>query len=461
MSIPTVPPFTGPLPQRSGQTQQEFSDNVDQLFQDLPTVVTGWNASIDYIDDTTIPYIDGQVIAAAGSASASEASALVAQGYAGDAAQSAEIAADTANFLGEWAALVGELSPPASVRHNGKIWQLLVYLPDVTASEPGVSADWSLYRQVAVEDRTSNTLLTALDFGAFIRYTSGTFTQTFAPVNTLGVGWFIWLKNAGTGDITIDPDGSEEIDGLTSFVMYPNELRLIMVNAAGTGFDSFVYNGFEKTFDTSGTFTKPPGYKEFDGLAWSAGAGGSRDPSAAGGGAGGGCFPFSIVAATFGATESVTIGAGGTGRTTNGTSNAGGNTSIGSLIVIEGASSASGGAVQVGLTKLIQSAGNIGGFASASVSSTISSPTVYGGATAATNAASAGGSSLYGGAAGGSHDAVLRAAGTSLYGGNGGAAGDSTDGQDGVQPGGGGGATRTGTTSGAGGNGRVIIRGVI
>jgi hypothetical protein len=396
--------------------------------------------------------------ASAASAAASAASSVTSGEFAGDAETAATQAATAANFQGEWAGLTGELDLPASVRHNNVIWLLLTYLPDVTASEPGVTADWAAYKQVAVTNRTSNTILTANDFGAFIRYTSGTFTQTFAAVATLGVGWFVWLKNAGTGDITIDPNASELIDGLASFVMYPNELRLIMVNAAGTGFDSFVYNGFEKTFDTSGTFTKPPGYKAFDGLAWSAGGSGARNNSAAKGGHGGGCFPYSLPAAIFGAAETVTVGAGGAARTTDGDSNAGGNTTIGSLLTVLGAANNRAG----GMLVIDASAtGASEGFGAATQANGQGYPSVYGGATAPADSTAASGSSIYGGAAGGSHDGTLRAAGASLYGGSGGAAGDATDGTAGAQPAGGGGSTRSGTNSGAGGNGRVVIRGVI
>ena len=61
-------------------------------------------------------------------------------------ADRAESAADSAvasaNFKGAWSSLTGALNIPASVTHNGYIWILLNNLADVTASEPGVSADW-------------------------------------------------------------------------------------------------------------------------------------------------------------------------------------------------------------------------------------------------------------------------------------------------------------------------------
>jgi hypothetical protein len=311
-----------------------------------------------------------------------------------------------------------------------------------------------------VDERSSNIELDATDLVLIIKYTSGTFTQTFASVAALDTGWYVWLKNDGSGDVTLDPAGTETISGLTSFVMYPGEMRLIVLNEAGTGFDSFVLNSFEKTFDTSSTFTKPPGYKKtFDGMAWSAGASGARGTSVdMRGGNGGGCFPFSLPVASFGATEPITIGAGGAARTTDGACNVGGNTTIGSLLTVYGAPTTSGGSV--GITAALSGTGiGFEGF----LLGTNAGSTIYGGATPSQNADQIGGSSIYGGAAGGSiavGDNVY-AAGTSLYGGAGGAASLSGNGTAGVQPSGGGGATKTGTQSGAGGNGRVIIRGVL
>jgi len=47
------------------------------------------------------------------------------------------------NFKGSWSTLTGALNVPASVEHNGKVWQLLVNLPNVTLSEPASdNADW-------------------------------------------------------------------------------------------------------------------------------------------------------------------------------------------------------------------------------------------------------------------------------------------------------------------------------
>lgn len=58
-------------------------------------------------------------------------------------AQSMALLAEAfADFKGPWSSLTGALSTPALVSHSGTRWFLLNNLTDVTASEPGVSADW-------------------------------------------------------------------------------------------------------------------------------------------------------------------------------------------------------------------------------------------------------------------------------------------------------------------------------
>lgn len=153
--------------------------------------------------------------------------------------------------------------------------------------------------------RTSNTVLDGSDLGKLIDITSGTFTQTFTAAATLGGNWFAHIRNSGTGDITLDPNGSELIDGLTSYVMYPGETRLVTCD--GTGFYTIVLNSFYKVFTATGTFVKPPGYNRIQGLLWGGGGGGS----AGYGGNGGSCVPFDLPLSDFAASQTLTVGSGG------------------------------------------------------------------------------------------------------------------------------------------------------
>lgn len=375
-------------------------------------------------------------------------------------------------------AATGGLPPQAT--HAGKV-----------LGTDGTSAAWGS-APLERSARTANTALGSADGGQFIDITSGSFTQTFDAAASLGTRWWCWIRNAGTGDITLDPSGAETIDGLTSFVMYPGEARLVQCD--GSALRSIVVTPFARTFTTSGTFTTPPGYQRFEGLLWGGGGGGGKSndnvtPLGATGGGGGACVPFSLSAAAMGASQSVGIASGGAAQTGAGAGGVGGTSSLGSLVsAFGGGGGANGSAHSGGTGGGALSAGASGGGGSASggrphaVDFSAQSALAHGGgwcrATSDGGDADFGGSaaggngggpafasgkSIYGGAGGGSVGTSGAAApgGSSVFGGAGGAAGTSSSGVDGTAPGGGGGATRSGTTSGAGARGELRIWGVV
>lgn len=250
-------------------------------------------------------------------------------------------------------------------------------------------------------------------------------------------------------------------------------------------------------FTSSGTWNKPPGAKRVHVQAWAGGGSGGRSGSntGAGGGAGGGYREAWFDADDLGATEAVTVGAGGAGVSANLTlGNPGGNTTFGSLLTVYGGGGGgydgtNGGPGGGGAGAL--SAGADGGTAAASPgsggspniatadnglgggdggvggpSATAGYSSVYGGGgggggAGASNPGKDGGDSIYGGAGGGgsSGTGTVGNGGTSTFGGNGGAAAkDGASGTAGSQPGGGGGGIEGGGgTSGPGGDGKVIV----
>lgn len=330
-----------------------------------------------------------------------------------------------------------------------------------TVSQSRPNSGQKFYRAA----RTANTILTANDYGKLIDITSGTFTQTFDPCASLADGWWVRVRNGGTGDITLDPNASETIDGLTSFIMYPGEVRDVFCD--GSNLYSVVVNPFfRRITSTYASMPIPPGYTRFGIRAWSGGNSGQRTNNAATlsrGGAGGGCVDAILPASSFSSTETVTIGAGGAAVTTVANGNVGGDTTFGSLVgAYAGGSWVIGGSAVDGLAET--SAGQVEVIYAGSNGGTATPKTsIFGGASPSVNGTVDSGDSLYGGAAGGSLDssATLRAAGTSTFGGNGGAASSAGNGTTGSQPGGGGGATQTGTQSGAGGDGEVWFWGVV
>lgn len=304
--------------------------------------------------------------------------------------------------------------------------------------------------------RTSNTALATSDHGKLIEITTGGFTQTFDAAATLGAGWWAILYNSSSSEVQLDPNSTEQIDGLASYYMYAGECRLII--CTGTAFYSVVYKPFFQRFLSDFTFTKPPGYKAFGVRLWGGGGSGQRTNSAATlsvGGGGGGCTEAIVPASLLDATESVTIGQGGAAVTTVAAGNVGTDTNFAtSLLVGYGAGAGIGGSLAS------VNANSPVGFEGGSATAT-PGKAIYGGGASSSNASAASADSVYGGAAGGSVDGSgnLRAAGTSLMGGSGGAASIAGNGTDGSVPGGGGGATQTGTQSGAGGNGAVEVWG--
>jgi len=222
------------------------------------------------------------------------------------------------------------------------------------------------------------------------------------------------------------------------------------------------------TFTADGTWTKDTGLVRVEVEAWGGGgSGGSWSASfGATGGGGGGYFKKTFEASELGATETVTIGAGGVGVSGDTAGNDGANTTFGSLLTaylgkggVGTASSGAGGDggdIQSGSTTFRGAGGNASG-ATAGVG-------VYwggggGGGTDGSTNAVPGGSSLWGGGGGGAAEVSFgqsEPGGTSLYGGNGGAGSYNGSGTAGAQPGGGGGGSVTGT-SGAGGDGQVIV----
>lgn len=220
--------------------------------------------------------------------------------------------------------------------------------------------------------RTANQLITSANNTNLIVITANSFAQTIDDCATLGTGWSCNVYNAGSGNITVTPFAGQTCDGLSSFIMYPGEERRFTTD--NVNLFSEIEQSFYLQATTSQTFTKPPGYKNFDVEGFGPGGpGGSGRRGASGtdrsggtAGSGGAHKRKLIPASVVGATETITIGASGTpgaAVTTNNTDGnngtASGNTSFGSLLIAYGGNPGNGGTS--GLTTGAQGAGSLSG----------------------------------------------------------------------------------------------------
>lgn len=192
-----------------------------------------------------------------------------------------------------------------------------------------------------------------------------------------------------------------------------------------------------RIYTANAVWNKPAGLAWLEVEAWGGGAGAD---SRRGEGGGGGAYAFvRIDAAALGATEQITVGAGGTPAATPG-----GDTTFGAHLTARGG--------QRDIRGQVRNRNFEGGGLSGAGGSSAS--TAWGGGD---GSVSGGGSqdATYGGGGGGSNINVRRRGGVSLYGGNGGTGGIGA-GADGAIPGGGGGAGRTSAANGARGEVRLI-----
>lgn len=387
-----------------------------------------------------------------------------------------------------------------AVSHNGTSYVARQDHTSGATSEPGVGASWETYWMVLAEgsqasnmqyeSRSSNTILGIADKGKAIDITSS-ITQTFEADETLGDGWWVIIRNAtdeGNVTVTLDPAGTETIDGLATVRMYSGETRLITCNGAGGNFNSQLLAGGFVRFTVDDTFYVPHGITKVtvECIGGGGGGGGGRGGTtgsarnAGTGGGGGARHRVELAAAVLGNPgDSITVdvGAGGTsgggGSSANGSNGGtGSTTTFGSLLSAYGGGPGLGGAA----TSSNRSGGGGGSAAEAgqvggdNVSSrggmAPAAPTsqdeanAVGGRGGGNYISGSAGSGEYGGGAGGHTFGGGGGAGTgggkSLWGGGGGGAGGDIASGNTERGGGAGGSTGTYGSAGGGGAGGAV-----
>lgn len=220
----TVPQFTKyPSHQTSPET---FTTDADTMVSEFPAVISAFNDAITALNlnDTTSTSSTSLAIGSGSKSLTVDTSKSYQPGMTVKIAYTSDadnwMCGDVTSYNSGTGALVVEVS---HVHGSGTqtAWTVTLSGPPQTQQ---------LYRSA----RTSNIILAEADRNYLIDVTSGTFTQTYTAAATLGDGWFCFYRNSGTGTVTHNPDGSEQIAGATTKAMYPGDTWLISCD--GTAF---------------------------------------------------------------------------------------------------------------------------------------------------------------------------------------------------------------------------------
>lgn len=206
-----ITPFTN-IPGR-GQDPSTFAARADHfLGTQIPRFVGEANAMAEEMNDDA-----AQVAQAAAEARA-----------AADTAAAAVAGLD--NYRGEWSALSGPLTPPASVRHAGRLWLLSASLPNVALAEPGVDVTaWQPVQRGAIVTAASVAALPGDDIIS---------TATSAVTVTLpagpNAGDTVSVVRRGAGLVTVARNGSTILGAADNLILDRMHWRVALTFAGGT-----------------------------------------------------------------------------------------------------------------------------------------------------------------------------------------------------------------------------------
>lgn len=101
---------------------------------------------------------------------------------------------------------------------------------EVGVANSGANEKWQIKEIGGINGRRALTgagTLVASDRGKYVDCTSGTFTLAITAAATLKDGWHCWVRNTGTGVVTLDPNGAETIDGAATRILRQNHRVLL------------------------------------------------------------------------------------------------------------------------------------------------------------------------------------------------------------------------------------------
>lgn len=183
------------------------------------TTYTGdaWTIQTNQSQTTSSPNIGSFIVASL----MTNATVPIAQGGTGQTSQTAAFdALSPATTKGDLIVDNGTNNIRLAVGTDGHV---LTADSSVAAGVKWAAAAGGGSSALTISNKTANYTVVSGDLGTIINYTSNIATVSLTAAATLGSGFNCWIWNTGTGVVTIDPDGSETIDGLSTLALRQGE----------------------------------------------------------------------------------------------------------------------------------------------------------------------------------------------------------------------------------------------
>jgi hypothetical protein len=197
--------------------------------------------------------------------------------------------------------------------------------------------------------------------GAILEFTGALTGNRIIEADATPWEWTVYNNTTGSFSLTF------RVTGQTGVAIVRGTRQPVLCDGTDVRIPSFGEYRSTQVFTASGTYTKPAGLKRVKVTAVAGGGSGGSGPQSAAnqtasgsGGGGGGTSIKTIDASSLGATETVTIGAGGVAAVAQGNGNAGGTTSFGAHCSATGGGPGQSGGL-AGLVDLPGPAGAAGG----------------------------------------------------------------------------------------------------
>lgn len=234
MPIPQIPLYVGDVPDRNAQEAPVFTLNSISWLDYQVVQIPATNVSINGINVAVLA-VESDALIASNSASSAQASEIASE-------ESAQTSQSNANFKGRWSDATGAATVPSSYSNNGKTWQLLQNIADITADEPMTgAANWQLIDDVNM----SNVSMSDLNNPLSQFFTGNRKSAVSAPNNTesdvsvsrAGVAT-IWdrygvLRSIGSNTLRKNDKGFYFEGPDTNLILFPEDATNVYWNLAG------------------------------------------------------------------------------------------------------------------------------------------------------------------------------------------------------------------------------------